>query len=129
MSKAVIYEINTGRIARVVQAPSGQLQCQCGDGEAFLIGEADDSTVYVAQGELVARPVMQLSVDKAAIAANGVDCATVSGIPAGADVSIDFVTYPVTDQTLSVTTTMPGEMHLLFTKFPYIDAEVIINAT
>jgi hypothetical protein len=128
MSDAIIYD-QDGRILRSVSAPDDQLIQQAGLGESVLLGVGNDLTQYVFQGEIIDRPVFPLAVSKTALLADGIDAVEITSIPANTSVVVDSITHVVTDGSLTVTATQTGEMKLTFSKFPYIDREVILNAT
>src|SRR5215204_3097833 len=56
-----VYEIETGRITRIVQAATQEiLEQQPHPGEALVDGQPDARTQYVVDGEIVSRPPMDV---------------------------------------------------------------------
>jgi hypothetical protein len=71
---------------------------------------------------------MSLTLDKQTIAADAEDMATISGIPAGATVTSSENSAVVDSGSLEFVTDQVGTHTLKFEFFPYLDAEVTINA-
>lgn len=93
----------------------------------------DWSTEYMdADGTLKARPEITLSPDTDTVPADGVTPVTFANLIDPVDVQI---TGPVNDSfectggTLKLTFAVPGEYTVRFSRFPYIDAQVVIRAT
>lgn len=122
----IIYNLATGEILRNVDCPESMLDIQVAAGEDSLVGQADDATRYVQGGQAVDRPAMSLIVGATAITADGVDEATISGIPEGAE--CEGLTIEA-DGLFIFTTDDPGDHVLTFRLFPYLDAEVTIHAS
>ena len=83
--------------------------------------------------QMVDRPIMDLSITKMTVVADGVDAFIVNGLPKGeTEVSIDG---PVGDRwiestkTLSLTVDIPGHYILQVMQFPYITKMVNFDAT
>lgn len=113
----IVYDLATGIIKRVGRALDGAggaptARSQAAAGEGVIVGVADPETNYVdpATKEIRARPLLALSVDRTTIAADGVDKATISGVPAGARYAVlgTPLTGQVDDGTIEVTSTRRG---------------------
>lgn len=126
----IIYETTTGRILRNIVCTPDQVRYQVGAGESAMEGTADGATHYAPLGAVTARSAMSASVDVFAIAADGVEEATISGLPAGAVVSINHVVVGEVDPAGEVvfTTDTPGEYVVRCSLFPWLDYEVTIDA-
>ena len=110
MKNYVKYDPNTGRVYLSGQVPDriDPVVEQAEEGMAVLVGEGMDTTHYVdlIGPTLVPRPEIQ--IDKQTIAPDGVDTATVSGLPDPCRVQIDGEAYEVTGGTLELQTDQPG---------------------
>jgi hypothetical protein len=83
---------------------------------------------------VTARPSPACPLDKPTITADGLDTATVSGIPTGASVRVTdsngATDYTVNDGTLEVTADEPGTITITVTPaFPYKPLTVTVTAT
>lgn len=126
----IVYDASTGLIKRIGSAMAadggaGMASAQAGAGEAVLVGvSANPETDYVdvATGTIKPRPALSLTIDKTTIAADGVDAATISGIPAGARYAILGTSLggTVNDGTLEVTSTKKGRMEVIIEHPPAI---------
>lgn len=126
----VVYDSATGLIKRVGSAMdggggAGTASSQAGAGESVLIGvSASPETEYVdvATGAVKPRPTLGLSIDKTTIVADGVDAATISGIPAGAQYAIigTSIGGTVNDGTLEVTSAKKGKLEVIIEHPPAI---------
>lgn len=126
MNLYTIYN-SEGRIIR-----SGNGVAVTKTGEAVLSGvSGSPKTQRVVDGALVDRDINAASLDVTEIDADGVDTATISGIPNPSTVT---VTGPieseqtVTDGTLEVTTNTTGEYKIKISSFPYQDATLALFA-
>ena len=62
MNTYYAYEISTGRITHVFRCPADQVARQLVPGETYAEGQPDQRSEYVVDGELTARPLMDLTV-------------------------------------------------------------------
>ena len=101
------------------------------DGHSVLLGEADGNIHYVdlLSSSRADKASLSLVADKSSIAADGVDVATITGIPAGVSVSLNGAEpVEVTDGEVVFTSLDEGEHSLVFTGIPYLPTEVTIAA-
>ncbi len=115
----IVYDLASGLIRRIGHAMDasggGQTaRSQAAADEGVIVGIAHPETQYVdpATKEIRTRPVLALSVDRTTIAADGVDKATISGVPAGARYAVlgTTITGQVDDGTIEVTSTKRGAL-------------------
>jgi hypothetical protein len=77
----------------------------------------------------VQRPELEYLVTTGIILADGIDSSTVTGIPEDWEFTLDNGDPMLTDGTDVVFTAIePGDYVLRFTKWPYLDVEVVIHA-
>lgn len=124
----VVYETATGRIVKYGVCAAADIELQAGPGEAVLAVAAGvrDSTHYVAAGEIAARPA--IAFDKMVIAADGIDTATLAGLPDPCTVVIDGDEQVVTGGTLEFSAAAPGAYRIqVLDPFPAreVDAEIV----
>ena len=127
------YDIESGRILGWFGCSPGIRDLQLAEGEGAIDGNHDPATLRVVAGEVVARPAGVAASDKASIAADGLEVATVTGIPAGARVYvIGPVPYKIASadgQALEFTTDTPGLYTVRVEAFPAQLQEIEIDAT
>ena len=138
MISYTLYVTNTGEIRGYLQAdvpPSGDW-FEPGVSAIESVGEFGDdgSAQYLPGGVLTARPPLSCTLDKATITANGLDTATLSGIPAGSSVRVTdsngTTDYTVNDGTMEVTADDPGAITITVTPaFPYKPLTITVTAT
>lgn len=120
-----LYDIATGEIVGNFTGLAEQVPYQLLEGQSFVKGKSDDLIHYIVDGVITDKPSMDLTLDKSAIIANGVDEAVIGNVPIGAvcqGVEID-------DGELIFTTDKVAEHVLKFELFPYLDGEVTIHGT
>lgn len=120
------FEITSGRILQIGMVPARDVQNQIGDGKEVLIGSAtfDD---YVVDGVIVPRPTPV--IDKAVIAADDMDAATISNLPPVALVRIDGIEHIVEGGELQITSGMPASYRVdVPEQFPWRQFSVEIVA-
>lgn len=131
-----LYETSTGRVLGV-----GAYD-ERGDGAAarsVASGEINPATQYAPAGVVTARPTFNfatLVIDKQTIAANAIDAATVSGVPAGTIARIfkDQDRYPraagvINDGTLQLKVDTAGRYLIVLTNFPTQEHTFAVVAT
>jgi hypothetical protein len=134
------YDLVTGEIQRVGHAAEQSLDAN----EAmypelgFILGDALPEThmvdVAAEPPVIVSRPTFSLTVDKTSIAADGIDTATISGIPADTLVTLqptgDFPSADevVTTGSTTLATVYPVPHTLTFELFPYQATQRVIDA-
>jgi hypothetical protein len=116
----LIYWVETGRVERVIFAPSSEYaKLQLEAGQNFVEGTGDDVTHYVVNGEVIPRPEFPISqLD---------DTLTV---PIGTEFSIYgpvFISGVATDGILEFEFSEPGRYIIHLSLWPYKDAEVILE--
>lgn len=143
-----VYETATGRIVSTGRAPgfpSAATQ-PWGDHLGWLPVSADETADWVdpagstsfmdetetfvtLPGTATPRPDLP-RFDKTAIAADGLDAATLAGLPDGATVSVDGgEPQDLANDTLSIVATMPASYRVVVSRWPYLDyGETIVAA-
>jgi hypothetical protein len=98
--------------------------------------EATPAAHYIAGSPptVTTRPATVCTLDKTTIADDGLDTATLSGIPIGATVAVTdqngTTTYTVNDGTLEITADDPGTITITVTPaFPYKPLTVTVTAS
>ena len=106
-----VYEPKTGQILQSVQCPTEFMMC--GPDEKFIeVPELiDPSTWYVKEGLLVARP-------SASIHLLG---DTLRGVPAGAQIIVEGISYPADGSTVELEFPLPGSYEITVVQWPYLD--------
>jgi hypothetical protein len=124
-----VYEIETGRIHRIVDAPNGLAQLQAGDGESWVVGKSDDRTQYVSGGLIADRPAMSGALDKASITA--AETATLTGPPAATVEIVGPVNGSGTLDAdgIEIGSDVPGIYTVRVQLWPYLDAEYQLEIT
>jgi hypothetical protein len=137
MRNVVIYNPGTGEVERWMRDHDDIVTADWFPGKAVLyVGHLVKPMgwlSYVVDGELVDRPEAAITVDRTSITADGVDAATITGIPAGTEatrVDSEAVTYhDIESGTFAVTSAWPGRIVVdLQPPFPYRKRRVIVEA-
>lgn len=131
-----IYVTATGAISKVGSS-TGVMNAaaQVGAGEGYVMAAIDqgpihDGSHYVVDGVITTRPEAGISLDKTAIDADGVDEATVSGIPAGSLVEVDGEVVEVTDGTLELSSDANTVFFIsIEPPFPFISWSATVTAS
>jgi len=126
------YEMATGKVlfTTLGNFVAGELPDTPFPANDIRLGDAD-WTQYVnpATDVLEARPAMAATIDKTTVAAGGVDYATVTNVPSGAEVLIAGQNEGVSDGTdVELTFDISGQYVVKISLFPYLDWKVTINA-
>lgn len=119
-----------GRVAGKTYGPTGMAHL-LHPGKRILVGrglDAETQWIDPATETVTERPVLTLAVDKTVICADGVDAATIAGIPEGATVRLGSTAHTVSGGALRFASPLPGAFLLRFDAFPYRDAEILIHA-
>lgn len=89
----------------------------------------DPTVSYVSGGVLTVRPAFGGTFDTTAIAADGADAATITGLPNPTRVLINGVPETVTDGEIVFTTEEPGAYLIAIDPFPSAPISVEITAS
>ena len=122
---------STGRIVATGNAPASMIPMQTTLDATAVEGVAIEATQYfdLITESLAARPANNYVIDTTAVAAYDVGIATITGVPAGAKISIG-PTEAIADGTpIEITFYEPGEYRVVVEAFPVLPLEVTINAT
>lgn len=112
-----VYDLTTGEILRSGQCADGDLELQAGDGQAVIERASQyqhDGNSYV---DLTGEPTVTARPDMPAT----IDGLTISGIPAGAVLTIEGVDYTVDDGEAELSFTLPGTYQVKLSLWPYLD--------
>ena len=126
------FLLSTGRITGTLSCSPGQATAASSTvGE--LAGVFDPGTYYVDTTQSVPvatlRPAMGVTVDKTAIAANGQDFATFSGVPSAATVSVDGAAPVPFQAPTTFSASDAGTYTVTISDFPALDATFQIVAS
>lgn len=125
-----IYQPTTGRVQGYARCVDVGLEAAY-PGLAIKRGVRLDPHaryVDVATGEPQDRPTVAVTIDKTAIAADGADTATITGVPIGAMVTIGGETHAVDDGVIELQTLFVGRHRLVIDPFPAQEIVVAIDA-
>ncbi len=127
----IVYETATGRILR--SGICGHLdvvnQAQ-GGGETAIEGRASDVTEYfdIVEGVIKSRPVIEATMSKTEIVADGVDELVISPLPIPTTVRVQGNEVIVMDGSLEFSTSLAGPLDFRLDAFPYQDKTLIGRA-
>jgi hypothetical protein len=133
-----IYQSVSGKITGWSDNPEAPSIGDFGPHRSFLpVDSRPNEEAHYITGSpptVTARPTLSCTLDKSTITANGLDTATLSGIPSGAAVSVTdqngTTTYTVNDGTLEITADEPGTITITVTPaFPYQPLTVTVTAS
>lgn len=132
----IVYALTTGEILRTGGCPVDTIGFQGSEpGEWAIEGVADDLTQYIdinpEDPVVIDKPAMNTSLDTATIPADGTTLATITGIPAGATVTIIGLSFwqgVVNDGSVSITADAVGAYNVAIDLFPYLKQEYSIDA-
>jgi len=130
MRRWAVYN-QQGHIDSIYSGPDfeAQLQAQGGLEVVPIADELDDVTAYIVDGVVQPKQQMPLVIDTSQIDADGIDEATITGIPSGVTVEWpDGQSDTVTDGEIRFSVDLPGTYTFQFTAIPYLDKEVTIEA-
>lgn len=139
-----------GRVRYVRYYPDGQIKSRgdCSDVDLVFqsrvgllvmeidAGDIDGSTHYIdvsggraATHALRERPRMALTLDKTTILSDGVDRATIVGLPVGATVRLRSLIQTVDDGMIEITSDIDGEFQIEIEAFPSAQETLTVIAT
>ena len=129
----VIFDPDSGEIKRTVECPPVGYLSQVNEGEGHILSDIEQALFdieshYIVDGSITPRPELGITMSRANIAANGTDTCNISGIPEGATVTSNEFSITADGSDLEFATDIPGEHVLKISLWPYMDAEVTINA-
>lgn len=114
----IIYNKDTGEIAKCVNCPADLIASQCRDNEGWIEGaQIDDTLFYVLDREVVERPEFSITT-------NG---AVISGVPEGTIVTIEGQQYTADGDDIVFEPSISGTYQIALSHFPY--KETIIEVT
>lgn len=130
--KSVVFHDEDGRITHSGKVDTASL---AGTTQSYLgvdeLRPDYDSTHQVVAGVLTPRPSMETALSAPFIRANGVDAATLTGVPAGAEVMIigpQMMNGTADGSALQFSFALPGQYTVVARLFPFVDLEVTIHA-
>jgi len=128
------YAARTGRILGKMEIPDLDEEGFDLHNSLLLAGDWNPDTHYVISGKVAERPVMNASIDKADVAADGEDHVMIMGVPSGAMLSvagpIDLPYQNCGDgDQIALTFDLPGDYTIRITRFPFLDWEATIHAS
>jgi len=132
--KAIVYNITTGEILKIVDMPEEFIPYQLNDNEAFLeINEhVLDTTHYVLNGSVIPRPIQETKLSKTTLTADGIDIITITNAPDGTFTAVNVITKDTITGTINgldtFSTTIVGTYNITVTAWPYLDFETTIEA-
>ena len=130
---AVVYTTATGEILREVQCTEEQFAAQYNSSVESLLQvdeHVDEGLYYISGGVLTARSVLGTSLDKSNIDADGVDKATISSVPSGTDVFVNFEYFEQCDDgTVEISSDEADRIFVELYNFPYQKQEYTIYAS
>ena len=130
MRRWAVYN-QQGHIDSIYSGPDfeAQLQAQGGLEVVPIADELDDVTAYIVDGVVQPKQQMPLVIDTSQIDADGIDEATITGIPSGVTVEWpDGQSDTVTDGEIRFSVDLPGTYTFRFTAVPYLNQEITIEA-
>jgi hypothetical protein len=132
MKKYIVYSNASGKILRTGICPDEMVDIQkLGVLEEAIEGEAHDLTQYINTEDqtVVNKTENPATINKTDISANGVDSATISGLPTDSLVTANNMSYEVTDGIFEFTIDSIGIYVIRCDSFPYLIKEFTVNAS
>lgn len=109
MMRVVLYDTRSGHILAIGDAESMVRRMDDHGDIAPLVSGVTDASHYVSNGALTAREVWDTAtLDRANIAADGVDVATLSGLPDPCWLDVNGATMNVVGGVFEITAAVPG---------------------
>lgn len=121
---ATYFDRQTGRI--LYRSRSGNMGVD--DAVDRIPGFFDPAAYYVEDGAAVEQAELNYTLDKPLIDADGVDVATVSGLPEGAVVYYGSAEYTTTNGTFTFSAISPGVYVFTLNEVAYVTTEIKIEA-
>lgn len=134
-SDYTVYRLSDGLIDYIASCPDSHIDIQIQPGCGYILGGSDSLLQYVDVSDpenpaIADKTLINYAVDNLIIDANGVDMATITGLPEGAVVDF-FGTQSVTIDATGETdfgTDVPGEYTIVITHPMYLDTQITITA-
>lgn len=128
------FDENTGQLQSIYVAAMNQYELPANvvaiDEDNKNISLYDGALQYISSGLIVDKQAMPCSADKTNVTADGVDFVTLSGVPIGAEVISDGIVLAVSDGSdVEIDYDLAGSYQLNVVLFPYLDWEVMVNAS
>ena len=114
------YWLASGEIYREGSAPDGEEWVQAGAGEGIVLGRHDGGTHWVEGGEVVPRPAIEAVLSKTTIFADGIDAATIAGLPDPCVLSVDGEVREVAGGEAGFRSSEPGTYEVAVAAWPYL---------
>lgn len=110
-----------------------QAYSRCQEGEAILLGFGMDNVHYVdvaagSEPVIVDRPAMEVVITRDTVAADGIETASLVGMPRPCLVRVESDVYEVPDGRLDISFDLPGVYKLRVEAFPYLPADFEVTA-
>lgn len=128
MTDYAYYEKETGRIIQMVSIVPHFTDISDTETHAYLKGSCDLGADFVQDGAVLPRPKMSIALSVGEIAADMEDTAIINGILEGAAVTSNGQSMVADGTDMEFVTDVIGVHKLEIVLFPYLDAEVTINA-
>lgn len=131
MKNFIIHDA-LGQILRTGSCPDSMVADQLQPGETAIEGTANDATQYISGGIVTNKPAIGCTIDKTTMLANGVEVATISGLPNPTQARIvgggSNQQVTVTDGALELTFDLTGVYKVTLTAINKLPQEYSINA-
>lgn len=131
MKNFIVHDSN-GVILRTGSCPDSMLLEQAQAGQTAIEGIANDVTQYISVGAVTNKPALGSTIDKTTILANGIEIATISGLPNPTQATITgggaSSTMTVIDGVLALTFNVTGVYKVRLTAINKLPQEYSINA-
>ncbi len=129
---AVIYDLTSGEILREINCPESMQSVQYNSATEGILDideHVDSEKYYIVGGTITARTKMNTSLDTSNIDADGVDKATISSVPTGTDVFVNYEYFEQCDDgTVEILSDSAGRLFVELYNFPYLKQEYTIYA-
>lgn len=128
-----IYELATGGIRYAFHGDDFLIEAACPEGCSAIPGNYDDALYRVDIEQLphvaVLKTTVPFALDSPDIEADGVDVATISGLPAGTVGSVGSLEVAETDGAIDFAVDFPGVYEITLRHVLYLDTVVTIAAS
>lgn len=118
MNTYLVYETDSGRIQKQVTCREQDAPLQVAAGQSFLVGLAHGDTHYIAEGQVLPRPKLQVSLEGTQL----------RGVPSGATILIQGYEYTADGSDIELEFAYPGKYSISITFWPYQEKTLEIEA-